>query len=162
MDIGGDTVEGSQASASWRGLAFRLGSEQLLVAADAVGEVLDPPEPLTRIPGAPAWIDGVAAIHGVITLVADLACLLAVGEVATGRGRRLLLVRAPGSAQVGLLVTEVLGTLELDAEPPPATTDPLPEANAALRTFSVPGGHTHRLLDVLTLLHSEAFRVAQG
>jgi purine-binding chemotaxis protein CheW len=150
----------AQESAGWRCLAFRLGSDEVLVAADAVAEVLDPPEPLTRVPSAPAWIVGVAAVHGVITLVADLSRLLGVTDA--GAGRRLLLARGPDSAPVGLLVTEVIGTRPLPAELQAAATDETPDRNPALRTLTVPGGGACRILDVPALLRSEAFRAAQA
>ncbi len=143
--------------ARWRGLAFLLGTEEVLIASDAVAEVLDPPEPLTRIPGVPEWIQGVAAIRGAITLVVDLPRLLGVADGTTVPGRRLLLVRAPDSAPVGLLVADVLGTRDLDGEPQAAPAAEEPDLITAVRTCTVTGGQACRMLDVAALLRSEAF-----
>ncbi len=159
MDTRGDTDEDVQDGARWRALAFRLGEDELLVASESIAEVLDLPQPVTRIPGTPAWIAGVAAIRGVITLIVDLAGLLGIADA--GAGRRLLLARTPDFAPVGLLVTDVIGTRELAAGPQPATLAGGPEVDAALRSFASTDRQPRRVLDIETLLRSEAFRTVR-
>jgi purine-binding chemotaxis protein CheW len=161
VDTRGDTDEGVQDDACWRALAFRLGEDELLVASESIAEVLDLPQPVTRIPGAPAWIAGVVAIRGVITLIVDLAGLLGIADAGAGRSRRLLLARALDSSPVGLLVTDVIGTRELAAGPQPAVPAAGPEVDGALRDCASTDGQPRRVLHIETLLRSEAFRTVR-
>jgi chemotaxis signal transduction protein len=156
-----DDSPAAQVDEGWRGLAFRLGADEVLVASHAIAEVLDQPEPLTRVAGVPQWIEGVAAIRGAITLIVNLPRLLGIADTGASRGRRLLLARVPDSPPVGLLVPEVLGPRQLDAAPTFAAAADEPESTPGLRTCTVSGGDTCSILDVPALLRGEAFRATQ-
>jgi hypothetical protein len=65
------------------------------------------------------------------------------------------------SAPVGLLVRAPLETRELSAGPPPATPAGGPEVDAALRDVASADGPPYRVLDIETLLRSEAFRTVR-
>src|SRR5687768_18608043 len=68
------TGQGRDAASEreWVGVAFRLGSENFLVAREETREVLGFPSVLTRVPGAKGWIRGVANVRGTLLPVVDL------------------------------------------------------------------------------------------
>ncbi|MCW2776790.1 MAG: CheW protein [Frankiales bacterium] len=95
------------------------GSARLAVPMAVVDEVGRPPG-LTRVPGLPAWVAGVANWRGRVLAVLDLAPLLGTGPARPGtRGR--LVVLSSGGVTVALLVQAVDGTVLVapDAVEPP-------------------------------------------
>jgi twitching motility protein PilI len=92
----------------WVGVAFRLSSENFLVAREETREVLGFPTVLTRVPGAKSWIRGLANVRGTLLPVVDLRAFLGGGVTATGRSSRIL-VANHREIPAGLLVDEVLG-----------------------------------------------------
>ena len=110
-------------AAEWVGVAFRLGSESFLAAREETREVLSYPSLVTRVPGAKAWIRGIANVRGQLLPVVDLRAFLGGGLTSVGRGTRLLVVNHR-EVPAGLLVDEVLGFRrfadgEFCAAPPP-------------------------------------------
>jgi twitching motility protein PilI len=107
----------------WVGVAFRMSSENFLVAREETREVLGYPAVVTRVPGAKPWIRGIANVRGTLLPVVDLRAFLGGGVTGTGRSARVL-VANHREAPAGLLVDEVLGFRRFaDAEfsnvPPP-------------------------------------------
>lgn len=92
----------------WVGVAFRLGSENFLIAREETREVLGFPTMLTRVPGARSWIRGVANVRGTLLPVVDLRAFLNAGSTGSGRSSRVL-VAQHREIPAGLLVDEVLG-----------------------------------------------------
>lgn len=92
----------------WVGVAFRLNSENFLVAREETREVLGFPSVLTRVPGAKSWIRGLANVRGTLLPVVDLRAFLGAGVTGTGRSSRVL-VANHREVPAGLLVDEVLG-----------------------------------------------------
>jgi twitching motility protein PilI len=92
----------------WVGVAFRLSSENFLVAREETREVLGYPSVVTRVPGAKPWIRGVANVRGQLLPVVDLRAFLGGGATNTGRSTRVL-VANHREVPAGLLVDEVLG-----------------------------------------------------
>ncbi len=96
------------------------GAARLAVPMDVVGEVGRPPA-LTRVPGLPSWVAGVANWRGRVLAVVDLQPLLGGGvPAAPGRRSRLVVLSSAG-VTVGLLVDGVDGTVLVDpdrVEPP--------------------------------------------
>src|SRR3954447_800150 len=74
----------------WVGIAFRLSAENFLVAREETREVLGYPSSVTRVPGAKAWIRGVANVRGQLLPVVDLRAFLGGGQTNTGRSSRVL------------------------------------------------------------------------
>lgn len=99
-----DTQEGDE----WVGVSFRLGAETFLVARDETREVLSVPNFLTRVPGAKAWIRGLANVRGQLLPVIDLRAFLGGGSAPIGRSARILVVNHR-DVPAGLLVDEVQG-----------------------------------------------------
>lgn len=108
-------------------VVVRLGGCRYALPMSGVAEV-GRPLPLTRVPGLPGWVAGVANWRGRVLAVLDLRSLLgAPAPELDRRGRVLVLTHAGVSA--GLLVESVVGTVEIDpaqVEPPlsslPGTT----------------------------------------
>jgi twitching motility protein PilI len=92
----------------WVGVAFRLNSENFLVAREETREVLGYPPVVTRVPGAKPWIRGVANVRGQLLSIVDLRAFLGGGATTTGRSSRVL-VANHREVPAGLLVDEVLG-----------------------------------------------------
>src|SRR5690606_28167887 len=76
---------GSAAEREWVGVAFRLSSENFLVAREETREVLGFPSVVTRVPGAKAWIRGIANVRGQLLPVVDLRAFLGGGMTNTGQ-----------------------------------------------------------------------------
>jgi twitching motility protein PilI len=111
------------AEREWVGVAFRLSSENFLVAREETREVLGFPSVVTRVPGAKPWIRGVANVRGQLLPVVDLRAFLGGGATSTGRSTRVL-VANHREVPAGLLVDEVLGFRrfadpEFSGTPPP-------------------------------------------
>lgn len=92
----------------WVGIAFRVGSENFLVARDETREVLGFPSVVTRVPGAKPWIRGLANVRGQLLPLVDLRAFLGGGVTSIGRSSRVL-VAHHREVPAGLLVDEVQG-----------------------------------------------------
>ena len=114
-------------------VVVRLGGGRFALPMDVVAEVGRMPG-LTRVPGTPSWVAGVANWRGRILGVLDLHVLLGLSTQA-GRGdgtsRLVVLTRTPVS--VGLIAERVEGVLTVDPDElePPLLTLPA-EAGALL------------------------------
>lgn len=94
------------------------------VEAGLVQEVVRTP-PITPLPGAPAFLVGVASHRGDVVAIVDLARLLGRGETKVRERSRLAIARSEGMV-VGLLADEVLGLAKLPGsaiQPPPLGTE---------------------------------------
>ena len=92
----------------WVGVAARMAGELYLVAREEAREVLGIPSPLTRVPGAKAWIKGLANVRGQLLPLIDLRLFLGSGMTPLTRNTRIVVVN-PREIPAGLLVDEVLG-----------------------------------------------------
>ncbi|HVF18818.1 MAG TPA: chemotaxis protein CheW [Mycobacteriales bacterium] len=107
-------------------VVVRLGGGRFALPMDMVAEVGRMPG-LTRVPGTPGWVAGVANWRGRILGVLDLRVLLGVGDLSRrgdGTNRLVVLTRAPVS--VGLIAERVEGVLVVDPDQlePPLLTLP--------------------------------------
>ena len=94
-------------------VVVRLGGGRFALPMDAVAEVGRTPA-VTRVPGTPSWVSGVANWRGRILGILDLRELLGVDRTDDGEGRLVVLQRA-GSA-VGLLAERVDGVIDVDMD----------------------------------------------
>ncbi|HET6818196.1 MAG TPA: chemotaxis protein CheW [Mycobacteriales bacterium] len=110
-----------EAAADADAVVVRLGTGRFAVGLASVAEVGRVPS-VTRVPGTPGWVAGVANWRGRILPILDLRTLLGAAESALGGDARLLVLGADGMS-VGLLVEAVEGTavVATSAEPFPAT-----------------------------------------
>lgn len=111
-------------------VVVRLGGSRYAVPMSAVAEVGRPPE-LTRVPGLPVWVGGVANWRGRVLAVLDLRPLLAAAAGDFGRQARLAVLNR-GGVPVGLLTEGVEGTQLLDTEQVEPSLSNLPESAAEL------------------------------
>lgn len=113
-----------ESSDEWVGIGFRIGAESFVCARSDVREVIPLPEHITRVPGAKAWLRGVANVRGQLMTVVDLRAFLGAGTSMPDRRARLLLLSSR-DVPTGLIVDEVLGFRRFDqselSEDAPAT-----------------------------------------
>ena len=83
-------------------VVVRLGGCRYALPMSAVAEVGRPPV-LTRVPGLPAWVAGVANWRGRVLAVLDLRSLLGAATPPLDRRARLAVLTRDGE-RVGLLV----------------------------------------------------------
>lgn len=103
---------------------LRVAGAAFAVDSGLIQEVVRIPL-ITPLPGAPAFLVGVAGHRGDVVPIVDLARLLGRGETALGSRSRMAMARADGMA-VGLLADEVLGLARVQAsarQPPPLGTE---------------------------------------
>jgi chemotaxis signal transduction protein len=103
---------------------MRLGGSRYAVGMSAVAEVGRLPR-LTRVPGTPVWLAGVANWRGRILAVLDVRPLLGAAITPTGSLGRLV-VLTEGAITVGLLTEGVQGVVDCEEDrmdQPPMTLD---------------------------------------
>lgn len=108
----------------------RLGGCRYALPMASVAEVGRPPS-LTRVPGLPAWVAGVANWRGRVLAVLDLRSLLAADTGGLDRRGRLV-VLSHGGVRVGLLVESVAGGAAADPETVEPALANLPERTGSL------------------------------
>ncbi len=105
-------------------LLFSLGSEVFAIAADCVREILDVP-PVTRVPGAPAHVDGLVNVRGAVVPLADLRIPFAMPSRGLEAEARVIMIEEMIAGErevVGLLADRVSDVCLLDEraiDPPP-------------------------------------------
>lgn len=107
------------------GVVLRLGGSRYVIDMAAVAEVV-PLSTVTRVPGTPSWLTGVANWRGRILPVLDIRALLGVEMTPLPSSTRLLVLAADGctAGLVGEAVQGVhVGTLA-DAAAAPPTLSP--------------------------------------
>lgn len=116
-----EAAEAETASAAGA-VVLRLGASRYAVDMADVAEVLPVP-PVTRVPGSPPWLTGVANWRGRVLPLVDVRPLLGAAVVPLASSARVL-VLARGEVVAGLLAEGVPGVLDepLDgAAPAPST-----------------------------------------
>ena len=111
-------------------VVVRLGECRYALPMPSVAEVGRPPL-LTRVPGLPTWVAGVANWRGRVLAVLDLRPLLVASAATADRSGRLVVLTS-GSVTVGLLTEGVQGTLQLDPEQVEPALAHLPDEAGAL------------------------------
>ncbi len=99
--------ESIEAAGHWRGIGFRLGQHRVVSSFDEVMEILPMP-PVTPVPGAQAWMLGVANVRGTLLPVVDLKQFLEGERTVLHDGQRMLVVRQSGG-NVAVLIDELFG-----------------------------------------------------
>lgn len=119
-------------------VVVRLGGSRYALPMASIAEVGRPPV-LTRVPGLPAFVAGVANWRGRVLAVLDLRGLLGAGTGALDRRGRLVVLAHDG-VRVGLLVEAVTGGTDLAPDSVEPTPAHLPTAAGALLAGQVTDG----------------------
>ena len=85
---------------------FRLGDQEYGLPVAAVDEIARPPDHVSRLPRAPAFIDGVMNLRGSVVPIVDLRRRFEVEPKEFGNARRIL-VLALGGGKTGFMVDGV-------------------------------------------------------
>jgi twitching motility protein PilI len=122
--------------------------------------VLGYPAVVTRIPGAKAWVKGLANVRGQLLPMLDLRQFLGSGATASGRNTRVIVVNHR-DVPAGLMVDEVLGfrrfaETEFNAEAPPTVIRCDNYLAGAFRR----GGEVWPVMSLKSLLESQSFMQA--
>lgn len=96
-----------EAPGLWRGVGYRIGARRLASEFDSVVEILPLP-PVTPVPGAQAWMLGVANVRGNLLPIVDLKQFLEGERTVLHEGQRMLVVRQPGG-DVAVTIDELFG-----------------------------------------------------
>src|ERR1700756_5913190 len=83
------------AGREWVGVALRMAGDLYLVAREETREVLGVPASTTRVPGAKAWIKGLANVRGQLLPIIDLRQFLGSGVPPLARNTRIRVVHHP-------------------------------------------------------------------
>lgn len=116
---------------------FRIGGEDYAIDIMRVREIIRP-LPITPIPRAPAFVEGVVRLRGEVIPVLDVRKRLGVAQAPLGRKGRFLLVNVAGR-RIGLVVDEVCEVLRLPRSDIRAAP-PLGDADAPRFFLGVCGG----------------------
>jgi purine-binding chemotaxis protein CheW len=101
--------------------AFRVGDEEYVIHIRRIREIVQP-LPVTAVPRAPEWMDGVVNLRGEVVPVLDVRTRLGLPPRLPSRRTKLLIVHVGGRA-VALVVdgvSEVVRIPRSDIGPPPA------------------------------------------
>jgi len=127
--------EPTRADTAADAIVARVGAGRFAIELALVAEVGRVPE-ITRIPGVPGWLAGLANWRGRILPVLDLRTLLGGDSAPLTTTARIVVLAADGT-NVGLLVDVVDGTTTIGAELAPFPTA-LPGAAGELISGQVP------------------------
>jgi purine-binding chemotaxis protein CheW len=100
-------------SAAVRLVIFRVGDLGCALPVETVREIV-PTQVATRIPGAPATVEGLINVRGSLLTVVNGPVLL--GRSSSGAGERSVLVLERDGRTFGFTVDEVLDLLEVPAD----------------------------------------------
>jgi len=104
-------------------VTFRLGNEEFGIDIRKVREInrmID----ITKIPNAPAYVEGVVNLRGKIIPIVSLRTKLGLGKTDQDKATRIMVVEIEGSV-LGFIVdsvSEVLRIHDVKVEPPPGIT----------------------------------------
>lgn len=122
QNAGGDDAEGTVVEAAAHFLAFRLDGDEFALPIDAVIEVAVAPERITKLPKAPAFLEGVINFRGEMTPVIDQRRRFDLTASADHARRRLVIVRTERH-RAALIVDSVSEVVAA----PPSSIDPAPD-----------------------------------
>lgn len=103
-------------------IVFRLGAQEYGMTITAVDEIARMPEHLTKMPKAPAFVDGIINLRGHVVPVVDLRRRFDVTTGSETDGQRILVLSFAGG-KTGFLVDEVSQVIRIAA----ADIQPSPE-----------------------------------
>jgi len=106
-------------------VVFRLGEQDYGLAIGAVDEIACAPDHITRLPKAPAFIEGVMNLRGSVVPIVDLRRRFDLPPIESASGRRVLILAVAGG-KTGFMVDRVSEIIKVPAE----AIRPTPELSA--------------------------------
>jgi purine-binding chemotaxis protein CheW len=115
------TNDGARADPIVELCAFRVGDEEYVIDIRRIREIVQP-LPVTAVPRAPEWMDGVVNLRGEVVPVLDVRRRLGLPQRLPSRRTKLLIVHVGGRvvALVVDAVSEVVRIPRSEIDPPPA------------------------------------------
>ena len=117
-----EALSDQDGAATERFVIFSLGDETYGLPIAAVDEIVRLPDPLTRVPRAPAFVEGVMNFRGQVIPLIDLRRRFDVADGPT-IGRRRVLVTRIGDLQAGFVVDAVSEVADLPQDRMSATPE---------------------------------------
>ena len=113
----GETEPQAEASvmANEQFIIFRLGDQDYGIPIAAVSEIARRPDHITRLPKAPAFVDGVMNLRGGVVPIVDLRRRFDLGTTEHAGSQRILML-AIGAVIAGFLVDSVSGIMKVPIE----------------------------------------------
>jgi purine-binding chemotaxis protein CheW len=106
-------------------VVFRLGEQDYGLAIGAVDEIACPPDHITRLPKAPAFIEGVMNLRGSVVPIVDLRRRFDLPPLESAGARRVLILAVAGG-KTAFMVDRVSEIIKVPAE----AIRPTPELSA--------------------------------
>ena len=132
-------------------LIFQLGGEIYGLPIADIDEVVTAPETLTRVPNAPAFIEGVMDLRGRVVPMIDLSKRF--GADRATAGARKVIVTAAGALQAGFIVDAVAGIRAIPRSDLASASELLADDRAIFdRVARNPDGTVILIADARTLL----------
>jgi len=100
------------ASVEEQFVVFRLGAQEYAMAITAVDEIARMPGHLTKLPKAPAFVDGIINLRGSVVPVIDLRRRFGVPSQSRSDGQRILVLSFSGG-KTGFLVDDVSQVIKI-------------------------------------------------
>ena len=106
-------------------IIFRLGDQDYGIPIAAISEIARPPDRFTRLPKAPAFVDGVINLRGRVVPIVDLRRRFDLSTTEHAGSQRILMV-AIGAVFAGFLVDSVseIMKVQIDAIQPAPELSP--------------------------------------
>ena len=108
-------------------IVFKLGAQEYGLPILDVAEIARVPEQITRMPKAPAFIDGIVNLRGTVLPIVDLRRRFGLVPSETTSGGRRILVLAAGGVPTGFIVDSVSEMLKVTVDSIQAAPELSPE-----------------------------------
>lgn len=105
----------ASAMADEQFIIFRLGNQDYGIPIAAVSEIARPPDHITRLPKAPAFIDGVMNLRGNVVPIVDLRRRFDLSTAEHAGSQRILML-AIGGVMAGFLVDSVSEVMKVQTD----------------------------------------------
>lgn len=122
---GGTSTTNGEAMTDEQFIIFRLGDQEYGMPIAAVDEVARRPDHVTRLPRAPAFVDGVMNLRGGVVPIVDLRRRFEISSTEPGVAQRIL-VLSVGGGRTGFMVDRVTEVIKV----PAGVIRPAPELSA--------------------------------
>jgi purine-binding chemotaxis protein CheW len=118
----GASAAGTAAQDELRLVSFSVDAQEYAIDIGDVREIVQLPERITALPGAPAHLLGVISLRDRLLPLVSLRRLFTLGDQSLSDQHRIVVVAQPGGALVGLVTDSVKEVLSV----PRSQTEPVP------------------------------------